>query len=58
MRSGTTVGYAVERTKKHILSFTELYDEIKSGAVDEARLSEIEGKDNIFPDIDYAVYRN
>lgn len=56
MKTGTAVEYAVRRTKEHILRFTRLYEEIRAGRIDEGWLSEIEGKDNIFPEIDYRVY--
>ncbi|TDX44575.1 glycoside hydrolase family 57 protein [Orenia marismortui] len=56
MMTGTTVEYAVNRTKAHISRFLGLYDQIKSGSIDEAWLSDIEWKDNIFPDINYEVY--
>ncbi|WP_018248613.1 glycoside hydrolase family 57 protein [Orenia marismortui] len=56
MMTGTTVEYAVNRTKAHISRFLGLYDQIKSGNIDEDCLSDIEWKDNIFPDINYEVY--
>jgi 1,4-alpha-glucan branching enzyme len=55
--TGTHTSYAVKRTKEHILRFTSLYDQIKSNSIDEGWLSDIEGKDNIFPDIDYRVHQ-
>ncbi len=57
MATGTHVSYAVQRTKEHLLRFSRLYTEIKSNAIDESWLSEIEYKDNIFPDIDYRVHQ-
>ncbi|MBM3253067.1 MAG: DUF1957 domain-containing protein [Candidatus Omnitrophica bacterium] len=57
MKTKTVVGYAVRRTKDHMLRFTRLYDGIKSNSIDEAFLSDIEYKDNIFPDIDYRVHK-
>ena len=56
MKTGTVVEYAVDRTCKHIKRFTRLFEDIESNSVDEAWLSDIEGKDNIFPNIDYRVY--
>ena len=32
-------------------------DAIRSGQIDESWLTYVEGKDNIFPEIDYRVYR-
>ena len=57
MKTGTMVEYAVKRTKEHLFRFTRLYDDIRANNIDAAWLSDIEGKDNIFPDIDYRVYR-
>ncbi|MDD5594851.1 MAG: DUF1957 domain-containing protein [Candidatus Omnitrophica bacterium] len=57
MGTGTHVSYAVKRTKDHILRFTTLYEQIKSGSVDENWLRDIEYKDNIFPEIDYRVHQ-
>ncbi|HHY32036.1 MAG TPA: DUF1957 domain-containing protein [Firmicutes bacterium] len=56
MKTGTMVSYAVRRTKEHVWRFTKLYHDIRSSAIDESWLSEIEYRDNIFPDIDYEVY--
>ncbi len=56
MKTGTNVNYAVRRTKEHIVRFTRLYDSLSSGKIDQTYLSEIEYKDNIFPEIDYKVY--
>ncbi|MCK6467368.1 MAG: DUF1957 domain-containing protein [Candidatus Brocadia sinica] len=57
MKTGTMVEYAVKRTKEHLFRFTKLYDDIRSGNIDAVWLSDIEGKDNIFPDIDYHIYQ-
>ncbi len=57
MGTGTHTSYAVKRTKDHLLRFTRLYDDIKSGSVEEAWLSDIEYKDNVFPNIDYRVHQ-
>jgi len=57
MGTGTHTSYAVRRTKEHLLRFTRLYEDIKSNSIDENWLSDIEYKDNIFPDIDYRVHQ-
>lgn len=57
MKTGTMVEYAVKRTKEHLFRFTRLYDDIRANNIDASWLSDIEGKDNIFPDIDYHVYQ-
>ncbi|NLC06758.1 MAG: DUF1957 domain-containing protein, partial [Syntrophomonadaceae bacterium] len=48
----------VKRTKQHILNFTRLYDEIKAGQIDEGWLQYLEWKHNLFPNINYRVYRS
>lgn len=57
LKTGTMVEYAVKRTKSHLHRFNKLYDMIQSGQVDEEWLSKIEYMDNIFPDLDFSVYR-
>lgn len=56
MKTGTTVSYAVGRTREHLLNCLKLYDTIKAGTVEESWLAELESKDCIFPGIDYHVY--
>ncbi len=55
--TGTHTEYAVKRTKDHLLRFSRLYEQLKSGSIDQNSLSEIEYKDNIFPEIDYKVHQ-
>ncbi|MFH1577816.1 MAG: 1,4-alpha-glucan branching protein domain-containing protein [Candidatus Omnitrophota bacterium] len=57
MATGTHSSYAVKRTKEHLLSFIRLYENIKSDSIDEDWLSDLEYKDNIFPEIDYRVHQ-
>jgi len=57
MATGTHVSYAQKRTKEHILRFSRLYEDIKQDSLDENWLSDIEYKDNIFPEIDYRVHQ-
>jgi len=57
MKTGTMVPYAVRRTKDHLGRFTKLYEQILAGAIDEAWLSAVEQRDNLFPWLDYRVYR-
>ena len=56
MKTGTMVQYAEKRTKDHIGRFTKLYHDIKDNNIDEGWLRDIQGKDNIFPEIDYSIY--
>lgn len=54
--TATSVQYAVKRFRDHIHRFNKLYEMIKNGEVDEQWLSEVEGRDTIFQEIDYRVY--
>lgn len=58
MKTGTMVSYAMMRFKSHITNFTGLYEGIKKNAIDERWLAELEGKNNLFPDIDYRVFQS
>ncbi len=57
MRTGTMVPYAVRRTRSHIMRFNKLYEDIKVGKIDSGWLDKVAEIDNIFPQIDYRVYR-
>ncbi|MBU1871291.1 MAG: DUF1957 domain-containing protein [Candidatus Omnitrophica bacterium] len=55
--TGTHSSYAINRTKEHLLRFLRLYEDIKSGSIEEKWLSDIEYKDNVFPEIDYRLHQ-
>ena len=57
MKTGTMVEYAHKRTKDHIARFDRLYHDIVNAHVNDQWLKEVEHRDNIFPDIDYRIYR-
>ncbi|WP_031513517.1 glycoside hydrolase family 57 protein [Desulfofalx alkaliphila] len=57
MFTGTTVEYAVRRTKRHLDNMLQLYRMITENRIDEAWLQHLEYSDNIFPDLDYRVFR-
>ena len=61
MKTGTMVEYAKKRTRDHIARFTYLYRgllrDLPEGGLSEAIVREFEERDNIFPEIDYRVYR-
>ncbi len=56
MKTGTTVKYAVKRTRDHLLAFLQLARSVREKAIDEDWLKQLESKDSIFPKIDYRVY--
>jgi 1,4-alpha-glucan branching enzyme len=56
IKAGTTVDYAVNRTRMHILNFLHLYEQITEKKIDESWLAEVEARHNLFPNIDYRVF--
>lgn len=58
MKTGTTVDYAIKRVKDHVFRFNKLYADVKSNRVDEAWLNAVENRDNIFPNINYKIYKS
>ena len=57
MRTGTMVPYAVRRTRSHLLRFDKLREDIMAGKIDSGWLEKVEEIDNIFPSLNYRVYR-
>jgi 1,4-alpha-glucan branching enzyme len=57
MRTGTMVPYAVRRTRSHLMRFHKLYEDIQEGKIDSGWVEKVEAIDNIFPQINYRVYR-
>lgn len=56
LRTGTSPDYARKRVKEHLLRFTRIYEQLVAAANDETWLREIEGMDNIFPEIDWRYW--
>ncbi|MBN1688812.1 MAG: DUF1957 domain-containing protein [Candidatus Omnitrophica bacterium] len=56
MHTGTMVPYAVKRTKDHIMNFNRIYEDLKANRLDENWLREIEGRNNIFPNVNYEIF--
>ncbi|UCH53508.1 MAG: DUF1957 domain-containing protein [Pseudomonadota bacterium] len=57
MKTGTTAAYATERAKTHLHRFERCARMVESGCYDDAYLVEIEGRDNLFSDIDYRMFQ-
>lgn len=57
MKTGTMVEYAVKRTSDHLGRFERLFMGLEHGGLDEPFLADCEARDNLFPEIDYRVYR-
>jgi 1,4-alpha-glucan branching enzyme len=56
MTSGTMVAYAEKRTRDHLHRFHGLFLQLIENRLEEPWIAELEGKDNIFSEIDYRVY--
>ena len=56
MKTGTAKNYAAKRTRDHVLRFTRLYEQLQSGAIDEAFLENCEWRDNLFPNLNWHYY--
>lgn len=56
LKMQTATGYAMSRVKAHVARFRRLVEEITTGTIDEAWLIDLEGRDNIFPELDFRVY--
>jgi 1,4-alpha-glucan branching enzyme len=58
MKTNTMVEYAIKRTRDHVARFDYLYRSLTGRcALEEPILREFEERDNIFPEIDFRVYR-
>ena len=57
LKTGTTVPYAKKRIKEHLSNFTRIYDNLCRNTVDTEWITSIEKKDNVFPDIDYRIFK-
>jgi 1,4-alpha-glucan branching enzyme len=57
LRNKTQVGYALARVKAHIARFDRLCRDVTSGMIDQGWLADLESRDNIFPDLDFRIYR-
>ncbi len=57
LKTGTMVEYALRRTREHLEHFQRLHDQVRQDTIDEAALTAREGALNLFPEIDYRVYR-
>jgi 1,4-alpha-glucan branching enzyme len=55
---GSAASYSTKRTKEHIQRFMAIYDQVTSGNINEDYIRDCEWRDNIFPEIDYRVYRS
>jgi 1,4-alpha-glucan branching enzyme len=54
INSGAMEEYASARTRRHLLRFHRIREQVENGAIDEAWLEKLEAQDNIFPGINLA----
>ena len=52
------VVYAQKKISDHIHRLFKIYEDFKNGMLDESWINEIEYRDNIFPEIEYRMYRS
>lgn len=57
IQHGTAPHYATARVQRHLSRFTQLYDTLCAHRPDDVWLRTVETQDNIFPALDYRVYR-
>lgn len=56
IHAGTAADYARMRTRSHLDAFEALAGQLEQGAVDGARLATLEGRDNLFGELDYRAW--
>lgn len=56
LRTGTSPDYARKRVKDHLFRFIALHDQLTNGKLDEAWLSQIEARDNLFAEVNYRYW--
>jgi len=55
--TGTAADYSTRRFKQHIARFLKLAEQIRADRIDEAYLRFLEGRDSLFPTIDYGIFK-
>jgi len=58
MKADTMVDYAILRTKQHLHNFTKLTEGVKEGNVDQEMLFRLEKQNDIFPDVNFKLYKS
>ena len=56
MKTGTTVPYAVKRTREHIHNFNRIHEAVMENEIEQEWLLGLEARNNIFPEIDYRLF--
>lgn len=58
MKMGSTAPYAVMRVKEHVSNFTRIYEDLCRNTVNTEWVTRIEKRNNLFPDLDYRIFRS
>jgi 1,4-alpha-glucan branching enzyme len=56
LHTGTSPDYARKRVKEHLLWFNRIHEQLCTSQVDEAWLTQIEARDNLFPKVNYRYW--
>jgi len=56
MKTGTTVPYAVQRTREHISNFNRIFSAVMENDIEQEWLLGLEARNNLFPEIDYRLF--
>jgi len=56
LKGGTAIGYATSRVKAHVARFRRLCSEVEAATIDQDWLTDLERRDNLFPNLDFRVY--
>jgi len=57
MKTGTVVEYARLRLTQHVQRFHRLVDMVEANQIDPEFVADLESQDNVFPFVDYRLYR-
>jgi 1,4-alpha-glucan branching enzyme len=56
MKTGTSVPYAMSRTKEHISNFNRIFGAVMENDIEQEWLLKLEARNNLFPEIDYRKF--
>ena len=57
MKSGIAAPFAAKQVKEHVSNFLKIYNDLSGNSVDTEWLTNVERKNNLFPDIDYRTFK-
>ncbi len=56
IRNGTAKDYAAQRVKDHVARFSQLYEQLKVGEIEQPFLCDCESRHNLFPNLEWRHY--